>query len=222
MNPNYNYNIKILFSSSAEDYLNVLELQHRLRKNIREKDFGYIMVLQHTPVYTVGIHQNTQYTVNAIKIKRGGGVTFHGPGQIITYYILNLRKLKFNILDVIAIAHEIETTYLLNNHLISEAKLGKETGIWTGGKKIASTGFSIEEDCTMHGTALNVCTDLKYFYKINPCGFEPSIMTSEEIELNVKLDIEKEIEKYKDLLIKKIGGIFSIDSISELWSETVP
>ncbi|MGP6293292.1 lipoyl(octanoyl) transferase LipB [Caldiplasma sukawensis] len=222
MNLHYNYNIKILISNFTEDYLDVLELQQRLRKKVADNDFGYILILQHKPVYTVGIHQDTNYPVNAVNIKRGGGVTFHGPGQIVTYYILNLRKLKFNILDVISLAHEIEISYLLKNKLIGESKLGKQTGIWIKSKKIASTGFSIEEDCTMHGTALNVCTDMTYFSKINPCGFDPSIMTSEEIELGTKLNIEKEIEIYKDILIKKIGEIFSIWSINELWSEIAP
>jgi lipoyl(octanoyl) transferase len=176
-------------------YADVLELQRRLcRQRISgEISEDLLLLVEHEPVVTLGRGvqpaslplSRTELEARGIQVfdvERGGDVTFHGPGQMVGYPIIDLRKhredlhwylrrLEAGLIDGLArIGIEAGTTTGL-------------TGVWTGGRKIASIGIHVKQWVTMHGFALNVTTDLSYFGLIVPCGIPNVVMTSVSREL---------------------------------------
>ena len=147
--------------------------------------------------------------VPVFRIERGGQWTYHGPGQLVGYPILDLNERKR---DIHAFLAGIEETLI---QAIGEFGIvggrGEQTGVWVGGKKIASIGAAIRNWISFHGFALNVNTDLNYFYKINPCGFSGSTMTSmqallgSEVDFNrAKSEVRNQFEKIFDLRLTPI------------------
>jgi len=171
---------------------------------------------EHPPVYTVGLHKNpgeiVDQSIVPVQIERGGSITYHGPGQMVVYFILNLMERKTNIKAVIQSVQAAISELLDEYGIKGEGRLGKETGVWTSGRKICSIGFAIKESSTLHGIALNVSTDLKAFDRIHPCGFSSSVMTSMEDEAGMKISFEEVQKKFKDLLVEKLN----IRVVSEL------
>lgn len=128
--------------------------------------------------------------VDVVEIERGGDVTYHGPGQLVVYPICalaegerDLHKFLRNLERAI-----IDTCAAFD---ITAGRVEGATGVWTGGgaRKIASIGIACRRWVTFHGLALNVTTDLSYFARINPCGFEASVMTSMARELGTNVDM---------------------------------
>ncbi len=184
-------------------YEESLNLQRTLnRKMVDEHQAETVIICEHDPVYTCGIHHEG-YPENLsplFLIERGGGVTYHGPGQITCYFLLDLGKRDMNILDLIEFVHGCEIEYLRKNSVEATSQLGKKTGVWVGEKKIGSTGFSLRSGFTMHGIGLNIQTELEKFSKINPCGFDSSIMTSLSEITGKKYRMETEKKIFIDIV----------------------
>jgi lipoyl(octanoyl) transferase len=177
-------------------YAEVLELQRRLcRQRIAgESDEDVLLPVEHDPVVTLGRGTRAESLplpraelerrgVEVFEVERGGDVTFHGPGQLVGYPVVDLRQ------------HREDLHWYLRRleaGLISAlGRLGVEagpnpglTGVWTGGRKIASIGIHVKQWVTFHGFALNVSTDLSYFDLIVPCGIKDVTMTSVAAELS--------------------------------------
>jgi lipoyl(octanoyl) transferase len=165
-----------------------------------------IIVCEHNSVYTCGIHRD-QVPVgleNLYFIERGGGITYHGPGQITAYFLMDLGKRKMNILNLINFVHNTEIDFLRQHGIEARSELKEKTGIWVGNRKISSTGFSIKGGFTMHGIGLNINTDLNKFRIINPCGFDPNVMTSMKEITGETYVMEKEKENFLSLLLENI------------------
>lgn len=162
-----------------------------------------LIFTEHHPVFTLGKRKGTTnhllWDNDALKTQgiqlamtnRGGDITYHGPGQIVAYPIINLQKTK----DLHAYLRNLEQVLInaLGCHgLIANRKEGK-TGIWIQTRKIAAIGVAVKRWVTYHGFALNVKTDLKHFSGIIPCGISPSegSVTSMEKELGCNLDLEE-------------------------------
>lgn len=151
-----------------------------------------LLLLEHPPVYTMGSGGREENildsSVEAIRINRGGDVTFHGPGQLVGYPIINLGErgrdlhgyLRFLERFLILIAADFGVAGRL---------IPGRTGVWTANGKLASIGVGVRRWATMHGFALNVATDLASFGKINPCGVIDCPMTSMEKELGSPLSL---------------------------------
>lgn len=183
-------------------YEEALKLQHRL---VGERGSGAIedtiLLLQHPPVYTVGKRELESRTeiegVPVYQIDRGGKTTFHGPGQVVVYPIIDLAL--FN-RDLHAYIYFLEETAIqvLHSFGIEATHQQGFTGVWTQGRKIAAIGIRVNKVnkrwITSHGLALNVNTDLRYFHSIMPCGMNPQDVTSMERELGGRLD-EKDVVK---------------------------
>lgn len=162
-----------------------------------------IFIAEHPPVYTIGFHGDSgNVTVSeaqlrsigaeCIRIERGGDVTFHGPGQIVIYPILNLRKLGLGARKYVDILQEAVMTFLKRYSIETDID-AKAPGVWIdassrNARKICALGVKISHGITMHGLALNVNTDLNYFSYINPCGFTDRGVTSMERELGHKIE----------------------------------
>jgi lipoyl(octanoyl) transferase len=184
-------------------YEKCLEFQRKLNK-MRNDDIipDTIIVTEHEDTYTAGIHFNNEneknYSVPIIKVERGGALTYHGRGQIVFYFIFKLNERGFNVKDLILRIQDSMNLTLSDYGLKSEGRLFKETGVWTNGKKICSIGLALKGFSTLHGIAVNVNTDLSKFSYINPCDFDPNIMTSIEHEIGRKVQTEEFIKKFLD------------------------
>jgi len=168
-----------------------------------------IIFVEHEPVYTLGknadqnnILTNYPKDVKIYNIDRGGDVTYHGPGQLVGYPIINIKNLKMSIGRYVHTLEEILIN-ALSHFNISAQRRDKIIGIWIGNEKIGAIGVRVKNGVTMHGFALNVNTDLSYFDGIIPCGIDNCKVTSMEqllskyIELKlVKVIITKELVKY--------------------------
>ena len=170
------------------DYPESLERQRRVVAQRQEDQCEDTLVLvEHPHVFTLGRRREAQGNVLApgdvpvIEIERGGDVTYHGPGQIVLYAICKLGEEER---DLHRFLRQLEEG-IINCLAAYELEAGREegkTGVWRQGRKLASMGIACRKWVTFHGLGLNVSTDLSYFARINPCGFEASVMTSVERE----------------------------------------
>jgi lipoyl(octanoyl) transferase len=135
-----------------------------------------IWLLEHPPVFTLGLNGKPEHILDpgdipVVKCDRGGQVTYHGPGQLIAYLLLDLRRHE---LGVKALVSKIEQAIidLLAEHQIHGQRREGAPGIYVDCAKIAALGLRIRKGCSYHGLSLNVDMDLKPFSRINPCGFE--------------------------------------------------
>jgi lipoyl(octanoyl) transferase len=177
-----------------QTYGSVLELQRSLarRRIAGELQDDMLLLVEHEPVVTLGRGTRPQSLplstamlaqrgVEVYEVERGGDVTFHGPGQLVGYPILDLRAHRE---DLHWYLRALETALIagLDTLGISATTNPGLTGVWTRGRKIASIGIHVKQWITYHGFALNVSTDLDYFDLIVPCGIRDVVMTSVAME----------------------------------------
>ncbi len=151
-----------------------------------------LLLVEHDHVFTLGRRREAETNVLApgdvevIGIERGGDVTYHGPGQLVAYPIVLLEGAERDLHKYLRNLEEAVIGTCRAFGLEADREPGK-TGVWTstprGRKKLCSMGIACRKWVTFHGLALNVTTDLGYFQRINPCGFESNVMTSMEAEL---------------------------------------
>jgi lipoyl(octanoyl) transferase len=135
-----------------------------------------IWLLEHSPVFTLGLNGKPEHILDAgdipvVKCDRGGQVTYHGPGQLIIYLLLDLRRRE---LGVKTLVHKIEQAIidLLHENKINGQRRNGAPGIYVNDAKIAALGLRVRRGCCYHGLSLNVDMDLEPFSRINPCGYE--------------------------------------------------
>lgn len=174
---------------------------------------NHFLICEHHPVFTLGksgamenLLVNNQYLIDQgiefFKTNRGGDITFHGPEQIVGYPILDLERIKP---DIVLYMRNLEEMIIrtLKEYGIEGTRSEGETGVWLDvdsplkARKICAMGVRTSRWITMHGFALNVNTDLKYFNMIIPCGIQNKQVTSMEKELGHKVDIKEVEEKIK-------------------------
>jgi lipoyl(octanoyl) transferase len=146
-----------------------------------------LIVVEHPHVFTLGRRRESKQNVLApgdvevVEIERGGDVTYHGPGQLVCYPIVLLEDGERDLHAFLRNLEEAVIRTCARAGVVADREMGK-TGVWTttplGRKKLCSMGIACRKWVTFHGLALNVTTDLSYFARINPCGFEASVMTS--------------------------------------------
>ncbi len=226
----------VFLDSGLMGYADALEIQKKAVSLVSAGTMGeFYFFLEHHPVYTAGIHyREARYdsNIDVVRVERGGGITFHGPGQLVVYPVVNLAKRGFTVKDLIMKMHDSVIDTLLEYGIESEGRLDKHTGVWVGDTKICSTGFYIKGSTTMHGLALNVNTDLNYFMKIDPCGFSPEIMTTmhretgreismEDVRVKLWKNIREKMEIGQHLELESAGDV-DRERISALLSGTAP
>lgn len=145
-----------------------------------------LLFLEHPPVVTLGrgggaAHLLRRDGIEVFEVERGGDVTFHGPGQLVGYPILDLTGYKQDLHWYLRAVEQVLIAALADLGIPAERRPGY-TGVWTQGKKIASLGVHVKQWVTWHGFALNVTTDLAQFERIVPCGIPGVVMTSVEKE----------------------------------------
>ena len=158
-----------------------------------------LLLVEHAHVFTLGRSRAAEANVLApgdvevIGIERGGDVTYHGPGQLVAYPIVQLEDGERDLHRYLRNLEEAVIQTCGRFGLVTDREPGK-TGVWIGPpgarKKLCSIGIACRKWVTFHGLALNVTTDLAYFHRINPCGFDAEVMTSMAAQLDGKIDIE--------------------------------
>ena len=135
-----------------------------------------LWLLQHPPVYTLGKNGKPEHVLDpgdipVVKSDRGGQVTYHGPGQIIVYLLLDLQRMKTGVRELVT---RIENSVigLLGEYGIRAHARKEAPGVYVDGRKIAALGLRVRKGCSFHGLALNVDMDLEPFSRINPCGYQ--------------------------------------------------
>ena len=183
-----------------KNFLDTLQIQESLRnKVLKNNTDNYLILVEHDHVYTLGKNANANNILNStceiIQTQRGGDVTYHGPGQLVAYPIINLKKKKIGVKNYISMIEKLISNILIDYNLEPQI-LKEETGVWVQNKKIASIGIHVTRGVTMHGLAINVNTDLTYFNNIISCGIAGVKMTSLDKELGKKIrmnDIKKSL-----------------------------
>ena len=183
-----------------KNFLDTLQIQESLRnKVLKNNTDNYLILVEHDHVYTLGKNANSKNILNntceIIQTQRGGDVTYHGPGQLVAYPIINLKKKKIGVKNYISMIEKLISNILIDYNLEPQI-LKEETGVWVQNKKIASIGIHVTRGVTMHGLAINVNTDLSYFDNIISCGIQGVKMTSLDKELGKKIrmnDIKKSL-----------------------------
>jgi lipoyl(octanoyl) transferase len=131
--------------------------------------------LEHPPVYTLGLNGDPAHVLAAgdvpvVAIDRGGQVTYHGPGQLVVYPLLDLRRLGLGVRDLVTALEEAVVAFAAGLGLDAAARRDAP-GVYIAGRKLASLGLRIRRGCSYHGLALNVAMNLEPFGRINPCGY---------------------------------------------------
>jgi len=186
------------------NYKEILELQRELRqKRILGEIDDCLLLVTHNHVLTLGKrgkYENIliskeallQKGINIYEIERGGDITYHGPGQLVIYPIIDLKNYKR---DLRGFVDKLQNAVinLLHNHYNIEAhkESGTHTGVWVEKNKIAAIGLSLSKWVTMHGMAFNINTDLSYFDMIIPCGLTNRGVTSIKKIKNENIDFDK-------------------------------
>ena len=189
-------------------YSEALELQLGLHSDVREgKLDGALILLEHNPVITIGAGADPKNVlasedilrVNGIELvrtDRGGDVTYHGPGQLVGYPIINLRAIGSDVHDFLRLLEEVIISTIADFGV--EGHRNGPAGVWVGDKKICSIGISIRGGVTYHGFALNVCPNLLHFEYINPCGLCSEQITSLERLIKLTPDMSLVRERVKE------------------------
>lgn len=229
---NLNFNLKLKKMTTKYIDLGLIDYQEawdyqenkltellKNREKERVENTGYVLFCEHPHVYTLGksgkennllISDEFLKKINATyyQTNRGGDITYHGPGQIVGYPIIDLITYNLGVKSYIFKLEESIINFL-KDFDIEASRLEKATGVWLDAdkptaRKICAIGVRVSRSITMHGFALNINTDLNYFSYINPCGFQDKGVTSLEKELGRKIDMGEA----RKLLLEKINKEF--------------
>ena len=198
------------------EYQRALDIQKTLvKERLDNSTSDTLLLVEHPHVVTLGKQTNPNDVLNnsipIVKIDRGGSATYHGPGQLIGYIIMDLRSKGISVPILISKIHEI--IILTLDELDIKAKRKKnDTGVWIDQKKIASIGLSVRNWITYHGFSLNVNTDLERFNTIRPCGYDSQVMTS--VNSIKRKEYSKEVIQTK--IIRNFSNVFEYNKIQNL------
>ncbi len=165
----------IIRQLSNMDYSKVWHAMQNFTDNRNEQTPDELWLVEHPPVFTQGQAGKEEHLlmpgdIEVVKVDRGGQVTYHGPGQQVIYFMINLRRKKIGVRDLVTL---IEKTIVaaLNDYNIKAYPKPGAPGVYVDEKKVASLGLRVRKGCSFHGLALNVNMDLSPFLCINPCGY---------------------------------------------------
>jgi len=135
-----------------------------------------LWVVEHDPVFTLGQAGKPEHVlapgdIPVLQVDRGGQVTYHGPGQLVVYPLLDLRRLHIGVRDYVCRIEQAIIDTLDEWNILGQRREGAP-GVYVGGAKVAALGIRVRRGCTFHGLSFNVAMDLEPFHRINPCGYQ--------------------------------------------------
>ncbi len=182
-----------------QEYSPVWKAMQEFTLNRDDDSLDEIWFVEHEPVFTQGQagkeeHLLTPGDIPVVQVDRGGQVTYHGPGQQVVYFLVNLKRKKMGVRQLVS-AIEKTVVDCLNVYQIKSAAKADAPGVYVEDKKICSLGLKIKRGCSFHGLALNVNMDKEPFSRINPCGYSglEIVQTSELGGPNKLIDIQQDL-----------------------------
>ena len=191
------------------DYQNTWQKMQDFTNSRQQDTDDELWFLQHPPVYTLGKNGKAEHVLNpadipVINSDRGGQVTYHGPGQIVVYTLLDLKRLNIGVRQLVSILEQAIIDLLAGYGVVSSARR-EAPGVYVDNAKIAALGLRVRKGCSFHGMALNVDMDLEPFTRINPCGFEGLEVTQLK-NLVQDVQIETVVADLQHRLVKKFSN----------------
>jgi lipoyl(octanoyl) transferase len=173
-----------------------------------------IWLLEHPPVYTLGLagrreHLLRENAIPVVAVDRGGQVTYHGPGQLVAYLLLDLRRAGLTVRELVQRMEQAVIDVLASLGVSGERRCGAP-GVYVAGAKVAALGLRVRHGCTYHGLALNVDMDLAPFADINPCGYEGLAVTQLR-DLGVHVGMDAAGDALAAALIRLVGPPYTRD-----------
>jgi lipoyl(octanoyl) transferase len=167
-----------------------------------------LWLVEHPPVYTQGLNGKPEHLLNpgeipVIQIDRGGQVTYHGPGQVVAYLLLDLRRRNLGIRRLVELLEQT-IIELLAEHGVSAEGRRDAPGVYVNNRKVAALGLRVRRGCCYHGLSLNVDMDLTPFEQINPCGY-PGLQVTQLSELGISLDMTETRQALTTHLARILG-----------------
>ena len=158
-----------------QDYVQTWHRMQAFTAAREQNTADQIWIVEHPPVYTLGLNGKTEHLLNVhdipvVRTDRGGQVTYHGPGQLVVYHLLDIQRLGWNVRQLVSILEQAMISTLAQYGLNTYAK-AEAPGVYWQEKKMGSVGLRVKRGCCYHGLSLNNAMDLSPFSGINPCGF---------------------------------------------------
>ncbi len=206
-----------------QDYEPVWKAMHTFTDERGENTCDEVWLVEHNPVFTQGQAGKEEHVLAAgdipiVKSDRGGQVTYHGPGQLVAYVLINLRRKNIGVRELVT---HIENTVIntLRHFNVESAARPDAPGVYVDNKKICSLGLRIRKGCSFHGLALNINMDLSPFLRINPCGYAGMEMIQLHDLVKDNMTVENKAEHVEDvhpLLIKELTTLLDYTDIEYL------
>ena len=195
------------------DYVKVWQAMQNFTDNRDEETVDELWLVEHPAVFTQGQagkeeHLLTPGDIPVVKVDRGGQVTYHGPGQQVIYFMINLRRRKMGVRDLVTLIENGIVAALADFNITAQAK-PDAPGVYVDDKKIASLGLRVRKGCSFHGLALNVNMDLSPFLRINPCGY-----AGLEMVQTIDLKGPDTVEEAGNSLIEHLSSLLNTTNIS--------
>lgn len=177
-----------------------------------------LLLLEHSPVYTIGSGGSEANVldpaISAIRTNRGGDITWHGPGQLVAYPVVDLGRRGRDLHRYLRFLEELLIRVAWEFGVVARRVTGK-TGIWTDQRKLASIGVGVRRWTTMHGFSLNVTPDLAPFARINPCGMAGCPVTSLERETDADLTVSEVAQIVERLFPLLLNELLPCETVTE-------
>lgn len=190
------------------DYRGVFAAMVRQTAARRADSADQLWCLQHAPVYTLGMAGKAEHVLHAgdipvIKTDRGGQVTYHGPGQLVVYLLLDLQRRGLTVRRYVNLIEQALIDLCAGLAIRARRRSGAP-GVYIGDKKLASLGIRVKHGCSYHGLSLNVDMDLQPFRNINPCGY-PGLAVTQLRDEGVRLDLAEARRRLLPHLLQQLG-----------------
>ena len=198
--------IPIVKYLGKQDYGVMHKKMHEFTDARDENTDDEIWFLQHEPVFTLGRNGNkSNFLVNSdiplVHSDRGGDVTYHGPGQLLVYCLMDLKRLRLGVKALVYGLAEVTIQYLSAFDMLGE-RIKSAPGVYVHGNKLASLGLRVRKGCSFHGLAINVNMDTKPFTYINPCGLE-GMKVVQLSQLGINENCEEVASMLSNLIVKQ-------------------
>ncbi len=198
----------VLRQLGLQEYIPLWKAMQRFTEVRDSQSADEIWFAEHPPVFTLGLNASKEHLLDpgnipVVQIDRGGQVTYHGPGQLMIYPLIDLKRSAIGVRSLVT-ALEQTIVDLLKLHDIAALARSDAPGVYVEGQKVASVGLRVRRGCSFHGMALNISVDVAPFLRINPCGFSNLVVTNLR-GLGIDTDNEEITATVSKLLLINLG-----------------
>jgi lipoyl(octanoyl) transferase len=190
-----------------QDYGTTWQAMQRFTLDRTPETDDQIWIVEYFPVYTLGLNGKREHLLNTgtipvVQSDRGGQVTYHGPGQLVVYPLLNLKRRELGVRPLVTLLEQTMIAALAHYGICASAR-PEAPGVYVAGKKIGSIGIRIRNNCCYHGLSLNNAMDLTPFTFINPCGYA-GLEVTQLADLGVAVGLDELAERVLQILTEKL------------------